>query len=463
MYPNFGVLLIDDEDAFLRSMSVSLERHGAIDHIFTCDDSRNAMDIIEREPIGLVLLDLTMPHLSGERLLEMIQEKHPEISVIILSGMNQLETVVQCIRKGAYDYFVKTTEEMRLIDSVKRAINIQEMRMENVAMRKRFLAKELEHPESFDNIITQDSGMHSIFKYLETVSVSSQPVLIAGESGVGKELIARAVHHLSGRNGELVCVNAAGLDDHVFSDTLFGHKKGAFTGAEHSRQGMIERAQGGTLFLDEIGDLSHSSQIKLLRLLQDGEYFPLGSDKPERMTARVVTATHKDLDQLRVNGDFRADLYFRLATHQLQVPPLRERKADIPLLLEHFLIEASAELKKQKPTVPQELYVLLANYHFPGNVRELRSLAYEAMSHHRSGILSMDQFARVLDKEVASMNDSHDQRLFHPDLPLPGLKQISNLLVDEAMRRSNNNQSLAARLLGISQPALNKRLKKRNE
>lgn len=462
MYPSFGILLVDDEDAFLRSMSISLERHAGITNILTCNDSRKVMQIIEREPIGLVLLDLTMPHLSGERLIEMILESKPEISIIIISGLNQLETVVKCIRKGAYDYFVKTSEEIRLIDSVKRAIEIQEMRMENSAMRKRFSDNRAELSSVFDNIITQDSQMLSMFHYIETVSISSQPVLITGESGVGKELIARAIHTISGRKGELVSVNVAGLDDEMFSDTLFGHAKGAYTGAESPRQGMVAKAGEGTLFLDEIGDLSHASQVKLLRLLQEGEYYPLGSDEKQQMSARIIAATHKDIDRRRGDGSFRADLYFRLTTHHVAVPPLRDRKSDLPLLLDYFLDEAARELKKQKPSVPNELYALLANHHFPGNIRELRALAFEAMTHHQSGILSMDQFYRAIDKEISLdlVHKQNNQALFPKDSPLPRLKEVGELLVEEAMRRADGNQSLAAKLLGVSQPALNKRVKK---
>ncbi|MEH6652511.1 MAG: sigma-54 dependent transcriptional regulator [Motiliproteus sp.] len=462
-YPSFGVLLVDDEASFLRSLSIALERHGGINHIHRCQDSREVMDIIAREPIGLVLLDLTMPHLSGEALLQQIVEEYPEIGVIIISGLNQLETAVNCIRLGAYDYFVKTTEKERLIEGVRRAIRLQEIRLENQELRKRFLTDTLERPEVFSSIITQNKGMRSVFQYLESVSASNQPVLISGESGVGKEQIANAIHTLSNRFGPLVSVNVAGLDDNVFADTLFGHHRGAFTGADKARAGMIEQAADGTLFLDEIGDLSQASQIKLLRLLQEGEYYPLGSDRPKQIRARVVVATHQDLEQKQRAGEFRKDLYYRLRIHQVDIPPLRCRQDDIALLLEYFLAEAADELGKSKPTFPKELPVLLANYSFPGNIRELRALAFDAMSQHRTKMLSMAVFRRVLDQDVLtqdSENDS-DNRLFSPDHPLPTLQEVGDLLVNEAMQRAQGNQSLASRLLGISQPALSKRLKKR--
>ena len=461
-YPNFGVLLVDDEVSFLRSLSIALERLGGINHIHRCQDSREAMDIIAREPIGLVLLDLTMPHLSGEALLQQIVEEYPEVGVIIISGLNQLETAVNCIRLGAYDYFVKTTENERLIEGVRRAIRLQEIRLENQELRKRFLTDTLERPEVFSNIVTQNKGMRSVFQYLESVSASNQPVLISGESGVGKEQIANAIHTLSNRIGPLVCVNVAGLDDNVFADTLFGHHRGAFTGADKARAGMIEQAADGTLFLDEIGDLSQPSQVKLLRLLQEGEYYPLGSDRPKQIRARVVVATHQDLEQKQLTGEFRKDLYYRLRIHQVEIPPLRRRQDDIALLLEYFLADAAEELGKSKPTIPKELPILLANYSFPGNVRELRSLAFDAMSQHRTRMLSMAVFRRVLDQDIPTQDpdSDSDNMLFSPNHPLPTLQEVGDLLVNEAMQRAQGNQSLASRLLGISQPALSKRLKK---
>jgi DNA-binding NtrC family response regulator len=461
-YPSFGILLVDDEESFIRSLSIALERQGGINHLYDCQDSREVMAMIAREPIGLVLLDLTMPHLSGEDLLRQIVEQHPEIGVIIISGLNQLETAVNCIRLGAYDYFVKTREEGRIIDGIQRAIRMQEMRLENQEMRKKFISDTLERPEVFADIITTEKSMRSVFQYLEAVSSSSQPVLIGGESGVGKELIARAIHTLSKRPGPLVCVNVAGLDDNVFADTLFGHHRGAFTGAEKSRAGMIEQAAGGTLLLDEIGDLSLASQVKLLRLLQEGEYYPLGSDRPKRIKARVVVSTHQNLEQKLQSGEFRRDLYYRLKTHHVEVPPLRQRKADIGLLLEHFLAEAAADLGKNKPTIPKELPILLANYDFPGNVRELRALTYDAMSQHRSKMLSMEVFRRVLSQDITSLpiETSFSAGLFNAEQPLPTLQELAELLVKEAMSRAQGNQSLASQLLGISQPALSKRLKK---
>ncbi|MCE8017334.1 sigma-54-dependent Fis family transcriptional regulator [Halomonas sp. MCCC 1A17488] len=465
LYPAFGVLLVDDEPSFLRSLGIALERSGGINHIHRCHDSREVMEILARENIGLVTLDLTMPHLSGEELLARIVEEYPDVGVIVVSGLNQVESAVSCIKLGAFDYFVKTDEESRLVEGIRRAIRLQELRQENQALRRRVLDDTLERPEAFAHIVTADKGMRAVFQYLESVALTQQPILISGESGVGKELIAKAAHTLSGRRGPLVCVNVAGLDDNVFADTLFGHQRGAFTGAEQPRAGMIEQAAGGTLLLDEIGDLSLASQVKLLRLLQEGEYYPLGSDRPKRLQARVVVATHHDLAEKQRAGTFRKDLYYRLRTHQVHIPPLRQRKQDIALLLDHFLAEAAAELGKGKPSYPPELAVLLGNYAFPGNVRELRAMAYDAMSQHRSRTLSMAAFKRAIDQARGDEAPLHHRQraVFAPDEPLPTLDEVADLLVEEAMQRAEGNQTMASRWLGISQPALSKRLKKRRD
>lgn len=463
LYPTFSILLVDDEPAWLGSLSLTLESCGGISNILTCSDSREAMAILDGGQVGLVLLDLTMPYLSGEQLLEQIAERHPDIATIVVSGLNQLETAVRCMKLGAFDYCIKTDEEDRIVGAVLRAVRMVEMKREYQEMSSRIVSRELRHPEAFSAIVTADRSMLDIFSYVEAVAKSPQPLLITGESGVGKELIAKAAHSLSGCRGKLVTVNVAGLDDTVFADTLFGHLRGAFTGAEQVRRGMVEEAADGTLFLDEIGDLSIPSQVKLLRLLQEGEYFPLGSDLPKRLKARIIVATHQNLAEKERGGAFRRDLYYRLRTHQVQLPSLRDRRGDIPLLLDHFLEEAAQALGKKKPTPPKGLAQYLATYCFPGNVRELKAMVYDAVSVHRDRMLSMDTFIksveRLLPECVASGADTSRHNPFSGFTELPTFSDAAAFLVLEAMSRASNNQTLAARLLGISQPALSKRLK----
>jgi DNA-binding NtrC family response regulator len=460
-YPPFSILMVDDETSWLHTLSLSLERSAGITNLISCQDSRQVMDLMAKHEIGIVLLDLTMPNISGEDLLHLISEDYPDVSVIVISGLNQLETAVRCVQAGAFDYFVKSSEEDRIIKGVRRAIRWQELQKESSEMRRMFLDDTMESPEAFASIVTQDKGMRSIFHYIEAVAKGGNPVLITGESGTGKELIARAIHTLSHRTGSLVAVNVAGLDESVFTDTLFGHTRGAFTGAAEARSGMVERATDGTLFLDEIGDLQSSSQVKLLRLLQEGEYYPLGSDRPRWMRARVVVATNQNLAEKQATGAFRKDLYYRLRSHHVHLPALRDRKGDIPMLLDHFLEKAALEFGKKKPTPPKELAVLLANYGFPGNVRELKSMVYDAVGSHQGRILSMDAFKRAIgehDGVSSYLRTDTDNPYLHLDR-LPTLRDAHELLVQDALRRSEGNQSLAAKMLGVTQSALSKRLK----
>jgi DNA-binding NtrC family response regulator len=360
---------------------------------------------------------------------------------------------------------------------VGRALQLRQLRRENLALHRKLAASRASRPEAFRAIVTDDPAMLSIFRYVEAIAPSSQPVLITGETGVGKELVARAIHELSGRQGELVIVNVAGLEDQVFSDTLFGHVRGAFTGAERPRPGLIRKASGGTLVLDEIGDLTPASQVKLLRLAQNGEYLPLGQDEIQTSDARIVATTNRNLWDLQAQGSFRKDLHYRLRTHHIHLPPLRERPDDIPLLVDHFLEEAARSLDKPRPTPPPQLYDLLRGYSFPGNVRELKSLIFDAVSRHSGGKLSLQPFVEYLDKNstcTTLASESHSGRYPAAQGPsadpgqakvvfpgeLPTIKEVVDLLVQEAMRRAGGKQSLAARMLGISPPALSKRLRK---
>jgi len=461
------LLLVDDEPLWLRAMRRTLERVGGYSQIIECQDSRKVMDILEAQEVGLVLLDLTMPYISGEELLPRLVEQYPNIPVIVNTALNQVDTAVSCMRRGAFDFLVKTSEEGQLIACVQRAMRFLELQGENRLLQKKILGEGMSHPEVLKEILTVNPRMLGVLRYIEAVAQSSQPVLITGESGVGKELVARAVHRLANNDGPWVAINVAGLDDNMFSDTLFGHVRGAFTGADQIRSGMVEQAAGGTLFLDEIGDLSAASQVKLLRLLQEGEYLPVGSDRTKRSRARILVATNQDLSVLQHQGTFRKDLYYRLCAHQVHVLPLRERRDDLPILVNHFLEEAAASLGKRRPTPPPELLTLLATYSFPGNVRELRAMVFDAVSQHEAGKLSMGTFKKAMgDNESQATNTlsaspigSNPSSLSFPER-LPTIENAVNQLVVEAVRRSQGNQGIAAGMLGISRQALSKRLKK---
>jgi transcriptional regulator with PAS, ATPase and Fis domain len=348
--------------------------------------------------------------------------------------------------------------------SVRIALEVRTLKTEVMELKQQLLQGKVENPAAFAGIITASRQMRAVFQYLETVSVSLHPMLITGETGVGKELFAQAVHNLSSRRGQFIAVNVAGLEETAFSDTLFGHAKGAYTGADSRREGMIVKASGGTLFLDEIGDLKDQLQVKLLRLLQDNLYYPLGQDIQVRSEARIVVATNQDLTERMNSGLFRKDLFYRLRFHHVHIPPLRERKEDIPLLLDHFVREAASSLGKKTPPVPIEIYPLLNSYHFPGNVREFKAMVHDAVTRHVHGTLSLATFREHIRQgntetgrdysPAAEMNGA----AFSIQGRLPTLKESEEYLIKEALDRANGNQGIAAAMLGLTRQALNKRL-----
>jgi transcriptional regulator with PAS, ATPase and Fis domain len=333
----------------------------------------------------------------------------------------------------------------------------RELREENARLRSKLLEQELTKPEQFDEIITTDAAMFRLFAYLEAIATGSNPALITGETGTGKELIARAIHNLSGRRGPFVAVNVAGLDDTMFSDTLFGHRPGAFTGAVGTRKGMIEAAGRGTLFLDEIGDLSEASQVKLLRVLQEREYHTLGDDVPKRLEARVIAATHQDLSRLR------RDLYFRLRSYHVRIPPLRERLGDLPLLVNHIVREAAQDLGKQPPVVPERLYRVLGRYDFPGNIRELRAMVFDAVARHTTGPLPVDPFIESMGTHDVEDDDTVRADVTRGDIiSEPQWRDMERTNLLNALRRANwkiSGRGGAAELLHIKPSTLESRMK----
>jgi len=466
MKPTFPIMIVDDEESIILAVDTTLRMAG-LTNIVSCQDSREVMAIISKQKIAALLLDLNMPHVSGEELLDEVSNEYPDIPVIIVTGEIDIDTAVRCMKFGAFDYVLKPVDESRLVTSINRALAHQELMEENLALKDHILKDTLDNPDVFREMITQNKKMLSLFQYVESIANSRQAVLITGETGVGKEMVAKAIHELSGLTGNFVAVNVAGLDDNVFSDTLFGHAKGAFTGAERIRSGLVEEASSGTLFLDEIGDLSTASQVKLLRLLQEGEYLPLGQDKMKKSNVRILAATNEDLWELQNSGRFRKDLNYRFRTHHINIPPLRVRIDDIPLLVDHFLEKAARELDKKIPAIPKELITLLQTYSFPGNVRELEAMIFDAVSRHKSKILSLGSFKEHIIHEQenrmhTSSPDDQDASLITFSEHLPTIKFATQLLVNEDMDRAAGNQSIAAKFLGISQQALSKRLKKLN-
>ena len=457
------VLVVDDDDDFRNELRRILIVNDVTSEVETANNGVAALEHLERGGIAVLLLDMIMPGISGTELLEIVAQRYPATPVIMITAVGDIKSIVNCIKLGAFDYLTKPLDAGRLFTTVTKALSFSELNSQNRQLRNYLLGGRLVRPEIFANIITANSSMKSIFKLVETVAATQHPVLIAGETGVGKELLARAVHDASGVTGCFVPVNLAGLDDAMFSDTLFGHKKGAYTGAGETREGLIAKASGGTLFLDEVGDLSTESQKMLLRLLQEKEYYRLGSDILYKSSARIVAASNRDLNDMVATGSFRQDLYHRLTIHKIQLPPLRERRDDIPLLAQHFAKAAALSAGKNSATFSLELRKALNGYDFPGNVRELMNMINHAVACSPGEMLSLEFFPELqpfIGQDMGVIRTSGDklftlQAFFET---FPTLDEVERLFVQEAMKKSEGRKSIAAELLGISRPTLNKKL-----
>ncbi|MDD2580461.1 MAG: sigma-54 dependent transcriptional regulator [Desulfuromonadaceae bacterium] len=466
-FSTYPIMLVDDEINAL-SLLKSFLCHEGFSKVSTFDDSLQALENFKREEVALAVIDLRMPKLHGRDLLEAFSELKPYVPVIVVTAENHIETAIDCMKTGAADYLTKPISINRFIAGVKRALELHSLN-EDIILLDKATAEEITAPSPhIPSIITRDREMLTLLSYVEVVAKSRQPVLISGETGVGKELVARAVHTLSGLKGGFVSINIAGLDDQMLSDTLFGHRRGAFTGAQGDRDGLIMKAAGGTLFLDEIGDLSELSQIKLLRLIQENEYYQLGSDYPLRSNARLVVATNRILRQCMNERTFRKDLYYRLCTHQVAIPPLRKRRGDIPLLLDHFIRQAAKAMGKGKLSYRKELVDFLVTYEFPGNIRELQSIVYDFVSRTTTSKLSTSLLKKVIAREqepakrVMCLGDADPglecNGITFPTIPT--LKYAETIFIARALELAKNNQGTAARMLGITRQALNNRLRR---
>ncbi|NCD33102.1 MAG: sigma-54-dependent Fis family transcriptional regulator [Spartobacteria bacterium] len=460
------LLLVDDEPAWLRSFSRLLRHHG-MSPVHICSSGEEVLAHLFKGSVAGIIMDWNMPELHGRDLLLMLKAQEPDLPVMVLSGVAQQEVVHEAFDLGAFDFCAKSDDPERMISSVQRMLQFTALTRRNHALKNRITQTDVTLDEAFEHIITNNESMLRLFDYVRQIAWSQEPVFIKGETGVGKELFAQAVHRASKRTGKFVAVNVAALDEQMFSDALFGHKKGAFTHAVDHRKGLVRRAEKGTLFLDEIGDIPMAAQIKLLRLLQEKEFYPTGSDQAVETNARIVVASHTDLKALVEAGCFRADLFYRLQTHQVVIPPLRERKNDIPLLASHFIIEAADSLNADVISLSLSDLDSLIPFHYGGNVRELRSLIYDFVSRCAGCVSPGDILKKVLfarsDGTIAQAEQS--PMPYEPGFSdtLPTMKEWNWLLIDEALRRSDGHQGRAARMLGISRQALNQRLNKRGK
>jgi len=438
------VLVVDDEASNLASLEKIFQREGM--RVFTADGAKSALELVRRHRVQVVLTDLMMPGTSGAELLRALKEVSPDTEVVLMTAYGTVETAVQAMRDGAYDFVEKPLKRMTIVKSVRKAAERQSLVAENRSLRQEL--KLLTNRE----IVGQSPALRRVLDVATQAAPSSATVLILGESGTGKELIARYIHSKSGRaNGPFVAVNCAAIPESILEAELFGHERGAFTGAVAKREGRFARARGGTLFLDEIGELSPAVQVKILRVLQEGEYEPVGGHTV-KADARIVAATNRDLVSEVEAGRFREDLYYRLNVIAVTAPPLRARREDIPLLVDHFLGVYCTKNGRARLSVPTEVLRKLMDYSWPGNVRELENVVERAAVLCRSELLGLSD----LPDAVASATPRPPSELtFSIGTPL---SEVEQRMIRDTLSHTGGDKSLAAQLLGISTRTIYRKL-----
>jgi DNA-binding NtrC family response regulator len=439
------LLIVDDELGVRQSLEVILEDDF---HVLTAESGQEALKIVQKEPVDLVLLDIHMPEMDGLEVLRKIREKDEEIDIIIVSALNLARKAVDAMKLGAYDYITKPYEPEDILSTVARVIHKR-----NLHRELDFLRREVEASRGFDQIITQNKTMLEIFELIKKVAFTSTNVLITGESGTGKELIARSIHQQGNRkHGPFVAINCAAIPSELMESVMFGHEKGAFTGAHSRTIGKFEHAHGGTLFLDEISVLRSDLQAKLLRVLQEREIERIGSNKPIKVDIRVISATNSNLGNAIARGLFRRDLYFRLNVVPISIPPLWERREDIPLLARHFLNKYNTAFNKKIPGFSEKALAALTHYHWPGNIRELENLV------ERIVVLSAGDEKIDLKNIPYEILMTSDQDIQDIEMKKGGLinirKAIEKQIIFNVLEASQWNQAETARILKMNRNAL---------
>jgi len=438
------VLVVDDDQSNLTSVRKTFEREAM--RVLTAENGRDALELVRKHRINVVVTDLMMPGVTGTELLRAIKSLSPETEVVLMTAYGTVETAVQAMRDGAYDFVEKPLKRMQIVKSVRQAAERGLLMAENRSLRRELRA--LTHRE----IIGQSAPLRHVLEVAAQAAPSSATVLILGESGTGKELLARYVHQHSQRaEGPFVAVNCAAIPETILEAELFGHEKGAFTGATGKREGRFARARGGTLFLDEIGELSATVQVKLLRVLQEGEYEPVGGT-PIRADVRLVAATNRDLAAEVEAGRFREDLYYRLNVIAITAPPLRARREDVPLLVDHFLGVYCSQNSRSRLAVPEEVLEKLMDHAWPGNVRELQNVIERATVLCRSDTLRVEDLPGNIARAAAR---PPEQLSFAVGT---SLDEVELRMIRATLAHVEGDKSLAAQLLGISTRTIYRKL-----
>ena len=441
--------MVDDEAANVASLERIFKREGF--RVLTGSGAKEALAIARSHRVEVVLTDLMMPGVSGLELLKALRQVLPDTEVVLMTAYGTVETAVQAMREGAYDFVEKPLKKMTIVKTVRKAAERQSLMAENRSLRQEI--KNLTSRE----IIGSSPALRRVLDVANQAAPSAATVLVLGESGTGKELLARYIHDRSARaTGPFVAVNCSAIPETILEAELFGHERGAFTGAHERREGRFAKATGGTLFLDEIGDLSPSVQVKLLRVLQEGEYEPIGGDTVPA-DVRIVAATNRDLGAEVESGRFREDLFYRLNVIAITAPPLRDRRDDIPLLVDHFLGVYCAKNRRARLTATHEVLELLSDYRWPGNVRELENVIERAAVLCRTDKLSAEDLpANVRDAAVAEPGS------LTISVGTP-LDQVERLLIRETLRHAGGDKSVAAQMLGISSRTIYRKLAEMGE
>jgi two-component system response regulator HydG len=451
--PPARLLVVDDEPPHRDSLRRIFERAGY--DVLVAEDGAAALALLREQPVQLILTDLVMPRMDGLELLEAARTVQPEAELVVMTAYGTVENAVDAMRRGAYDFIAKPIRRGEVLACVERVLEKQRLVSEN-----RQLKAQLAEGRGPQGLIGGSPAMQALVDTVRQVAPSSATILLQGESGTGKEVLAKSIHHLSPRSdGPFVAVNCAALPESILEAELFGAEKGAFTGSVERRQGRFERADGGTLLLDEVGDIPPAMQVKLLRVLQEGEIERLGGTEPVKVDVRVVAATHVDLRELVDQGGFREDLYYRLDVIRLDVPPLRQREGDIPLLAAHFLKKFAEKHAKGISAIEPSALEALASWDFPGNVRELENAIERAVVLCRGEALALSDLPDAL-REQQPGRKSTEREIIHFRVG-QSMAQLEQAAIDATLRHTEGDKKLAARLLGISLRTLYRRLGER--
>jgi DNA-binding NtrC family response regulator len=443
-----AILIVEDEAKMRRLLELNLGEDGFT--TFSAEDAETGLKLLQQNHIDLVVTDLKLPGMDGLEFLQSIKRQNEALPVVVMTAFGSVETAVEAMKSGASDYVLKpfSLTEMRMV--IRKELDVRNLREENRSLREA-LGKRYSHP----NVVARSPKMQEVLATVERVAPTNATVLLGGESGVGKDLIARAIHEKSRRaNGPFLKINSTAIPENLLESELFGFEKGAFTGAVASKPGKFELADKGTLFLDEIGDVPPATQVKLLRVLQEREFERLGGTRTIKVDVRLIAATNRDLREALEQGTFREDLYYRLNVVPIDIAPLRERKEDIPDLVNLFVSRFAAESGKLIEGITPQAIEMLVNYHWPGNVRELQNIVERACALSKGPRLEVSD----IHIDVRPSKSGNGTPGFLPEGMT--LEQWEDEMVQEALRRANGNKSQAARLLGLSRNALRYRLSK---